>query len=141
MLNYYDLFTKKIEIIHKLSYSLIFFHHFGFVCRFLLQLVFIVVSNNVIEKYFKLKTYCFLVKFNSSTVQKKRLFWHWCLCHISDLKQGQLQIWMEHSQVEHSTLILENLKPVEKSKNPFIIIWTSSKFVLIFKIRRVRLKN
>ena len=42
---------------------------------------------------------------------------------------------------EHSTLIFENLKPVEKSKNHFSIIWTSSKVVLIFKIRRVRLKN
>ena len=47
--------------------------------------------------------------------------------------QGQLQIW-----TEHSTLILENLKPVEKSKNNFCIIWTSSRVVLIFKIRGVR---
>ena len=31
--------------------------------------------------------------------------------------QGQLQIW-----TEHSTLIFENLKPVEKSKNHFSII-------------------
>ena len=47
-----------------------------------------------------------------------------------------LQIW-----TEHSTLIFENLKPVEISKNHFNIIWTSSKVVLIFKIRRARLKN
>ena len=32
-------------------------------------------------------------------------------------RQGQLQIW-----TEHSTLIFENLKPVEKSKNHFSII-------------------
>jgi hypothetical protein len=38
---------------------------------------------------------------------------------------------------EQSTLIFENLKPVEKSKNPR----TSPKVVKIFKIRRVRLKN
>ena len=34
----------------------------------------------------------------------------------SILAQGQLQIW-----TEHSTLIFENLKPVEKSKNHFSI--------------------
>ena len=34
-----------------------------------------------------------------------------------DERQGQLQIW-----TEHSTLIFENLKPVEKSKNHFSII-------------------
>ena len=33
------------------------------------------------------------------------------------LSQGQLQRW-----TEHSTLIFENLKPVEKSKNHFSII-------------------
>ena len=54
------------------------------------------------------------------------------------LKQGQLQIWTEHS---HCALNFENLKPVEKSKNHLNIIWTSSKVVLIFKIWRVRLKN
>ena len=32
------------------------------------------------------------------------------------LRQGQLQIW-----TEHSTLIFENLKPVEKSKKHFSI--------------------
>ena len=47
--------------------------------------------------------------------------------------QGQLQIWTEHSK-----LIFENRKPVEKSKNHFSI---NSKVVLIFKIRRLRLKN
>ena len=52
------------------------------------------------------------------------------------LHQGQLQIW-----TEHYTLIFENLKPVEKLKNHFSIVWTSLKVVLIFKIRRVRLKN
>ena len=54
----------------------------------------------------------------------------------SAIMQGQLQIW-----TEHSTLIFENLKPVQKSKNHFNIIWTSSKDALIFKIWRVRLKN
>ena len=39
------------------------------------------------------------------------------------------------------TLIFENLKPVERSKNLFNGIWTSSKVVLIFKIRKVWLKN
>ena len=39
------------------------------------------------------------------------------------------------------TLIFEDLKPVEISKNHFNIIWTSSKVVLIFKIRRQRFKN
>ena len=38
---------------------------------------------------------------------------------------------------EHSTLIFKNLKPAEKSKNHISII----KVVLIFKIRRVWLKN
>ena len=47
-----------------------------------------------------------------------------------------IQIW-----TENSILKFENLKPVEKSRNHFSIIWTSSKVVLIFKIRRVRLKN
>ena len=51
------------------------------------------------------------------------------------LVHRQLQIW-----TEHSTLLFENLKPVEKSKNHFSIIWTSSKVGLIFKIRRMRLK-
>ena len=32
-------------------------------------------------------------------------------------KQGQLQRW-----TEHSTLIFENLKPVEKSKNNFTVV-------------------
>ena len=36
------------------------------------------------------------------------------------IRQGQLQIW-----TKHSTLIFENLKPVEKSKNHFSLIWTS----------------
>ena len=36
---------------------------------------------------------------------------------LSILKQGQLQRW-----TEHSTLIFENLKLVEKSKNHFSII-------------------
>ena len=35
---------------------------------------------------------------------------------LSPPMQGQLQIW-----TEHSTLIFENLKPVEKSKNHFSI--------------------
>ena len=35
----------------------------------------------------------------------------------ASLNQGQLQRW-----TEHSTLIFENLKPVEKSKNHFSII-------------------
>ena len=42
----------------------------------------------------------------------------------SELKQGQLQEW-----TEHSTLIFENLKPVEISKNIFSVIWTSLKVV------------
>ena len=37
-----------------------------------------------------------------------------------EFMQGQLQIW-----TDHSTLIFENLKPVEKSKNNFNIILTS----------------
>ena len=32
--------------------------------------------------------------------------------------------------------VIENLKPVEKSKNHFSVIWKSSKVVLIFKIKR-----
>ena len=35
------------------------------------------------------------------------------------------------------TLIFENLKPVEKSKNHFNILWTSLKIVYFFEIRRV----
>ena len=64
--------------------------------------------------------------------QKFKYFWN----RASALAQGQLQIC-----TEHSTLIFENLKPVEISKNHFNIIWTSSKVVLIFKIRRQRFKN
>ena len=47
----------------------------------------------------------------------------------SGFRQGQLQTW-----TEHSTLIFENQKPVEKSKNCLSIIWLSSKIVVIFKI-------
>ena len=43
-------------------------------------------------------------------------------------RQGQLQIW-----TEHSTLIFENLKPVEKSKNNFSIIWKMGVAGLIFE--------
>ena len=52
------------------------------------------------------------------------------------ITQGQLQIWMEHF-----TLIFENLKPAEKPKKYLRVNWKSSKVILIFKIRRVRLKN
>ena len=40
------------------------------------------------------------------------------------IRQGQLQIWTEHSHTD-----LWNLKPVEISKNHFNIIWTSLKVV------------
>jgi hypothetical protein len=53
--------------------------------------------------------------------------------HIHSSKD-KLQIW-----IGHSTLISENLKPVEISKNNSNIKITSSKVVLIFKIRRARL--
>ena len=51
------------------------------------------------------------------------------------LTLGQLQTW-----TERSTLIFENLKP-KISTNHFNILWTPSKVELIFKIRRVKLKN
>jgi hypothetical protein len=41
----------------------------------------------------------------------------WIGSWVSRIDQGQLQEWMEHS-----TLIFENLKPVEISKNIFNII-------------------
>ena len=52
------------------------------------------------------------------------------------LYKDKLQEW-----TGHSTLISENLKIVEISKNNFNTIETSSKVVLIFKIWRVWLKN
>ena len=48
----------------------------------------------------------------------------------SYLVQGQLRIW-----TEHSTLIFENLKPVEKSKNHFNIIYHLQKFNWFSKLR------
>ena len=57
------------------------------------------------------------------------LFWLFCTKNGQKLtfwtyNQGQLQRW-----TEHSTLIFENLKPVEISKNIFNIICTSLKVV------------
>ena len=46
------------------------------------------------------------------------------MTHVNMHAQGELQEW-----TEHSTLIFENLKPVEISKNIFNIIWTSLKVV------------
>ena len=78
------------------------------------------------------------LEFNLSPLQ----LWHdpkniqRVLAPLCPVGQGQLQIW-----TEHSIMIFENLKPVEKSKNHFNINWTSSNVVLSFKIRRVRLQN
>ena len=68
-----------------------------------------------------------LLKFHVEQVMRK--FKHYT-------NQGQLQRW-----TEHSTLIFENLKPVEISNIFFNIIWISLKVIQIFKIRRVWLKN
>ena len=52
------------------------------------------------------------------------------------LSKDKLQEW-----TGNSTLFSENLKIVEISKNNFNTIETSSKVVLVFKIRRAWLKN
>ena len=59
----------------------------------------------------------------SSYLISKRYFWgnH---TNTQWINQGQLQRW-----TEHSTLISQNLKPVEISKNICKIIWTSLKIV------------
>ena len=48
--------------------------------------------------------------------------------HVYWVKQGGASEWRVHS-----TLIFENLKQVEISKNHFSNIWTSSKNAMIFK--------